>query len=48
MEGIVMYKVIHWDEPDNVWEFDCYIDALQFGNSNHGSRYDLIEEDSTI
>lgn len=39
-----MYTVIPWDEPNNIRKFDTYLDALQFGNANYGSRYDLIEE----
>lgn len=38
-----MYKVIPWDDPDNVKEFASFIDALQYGNIHYGSRYDLVE-----
>ena len=38
-----MYKVIPWDDPDNVKEFASFIGALQYGNMHYGSRYDLVE-----
>ena len=37
-----MYIVKAWDSGKE-YMFDSYIDALQFGNKNFGSRYDLIE-----
>ena len=40
-----MYTVIPWDEPDKKYVFNTFIEALQFGNGNFGSRYDLIESE---
>ena len=42
-----MYKVFPWDEPNKIFVFDSFIDALQFGNNHYGSRYDL-EEDQNL
>lgn len=38
-----MYKVIPWDDVDNVREFDSWIDAYQYGSIKYGMRFDLIE-----
>lgn len=38
-----MYKIVPWDDMENIKEFDIYIDALQYGDRYYGSRYDLIE-----
>lgn len=39
------YKVTPWDCPEKARLFDTFIDALQWGNINFGSRYDLHEVD---
>lgn len=39
------YKVVPWDCPEKARLFDTFIDALQWGNINFGSRYDLQEVD---
>lgn len=42
-KGDIMYKVIPWDDQENIKYFDTFLDALQYGNTNYGSRYDLLE-----
>ena len=40
-----MYKVVPWDDPDNVKEFPTWLQALQYGKYNYGMRFYLLDED---
>ena len=43
-----MYYVVPWDEPGKYYPFESFIDALQYGDSHFGSRYDIVMGDSLL
>ena len=42
---VIVYKVVPWDDPDNVKLFDTWMDAYQYGSFHYGMRFDLIEQE---